>query len=104
MQPKIKHNKINAHPLTRIIIGALLMRGQIETSELLDIATTMQLGGGALPRAMLDVVNAGQARALPNPSGAGQLVAGASLAMIPHPLRIRLKTAYLTCGLGVRHA
>ncbi len=91
-------------PLTRVIIGALLMRGQIETSELLDIATTMQLGGGALPRAMLDVVNAGQARALPGPRGAGQLVAGSALAMIPQPIRIRLKTAYLACGSAVRHA
>ncbi|PYG32396.1 hypothetical protein [Pelagimonas varians] len=90
--------------LARVIIGGLLMHGKIETGELLAISTKMGLGGGALPRAMLDVVNAGQARALPGPSGAGQLIAGDALAMIPRPIRIRLKTAYLTTRMGVRHA
>ncbi len=104
MQPKRKACVSRSHPLNRVIIGALLMRGHIDTADLLDIATTMQLGGGALPRAMLDVVNSGQARALPGPHGTGRLVAGAALAMIPLPLRIRLKTAYLACGSGVRHA
>ncbi|MBO9467039.1 hypothetical protein J7443_17480 [Tropicibacter sp. R15_0] len=100
MQPKVKEKPIPS-PLTRVIVGALLVNGEIDTGELLELAEQMGVAGSALPRAMCDLISARQARALPGRKGTGKLIAGTALALIPRAFRISAITAYHAARLQV---
>lgn len=90
-------------PLSRIMIGALCLHGEMSATDVMDRAEAMGLDTDAAARAVADLLSQ-KLISVQRTGAEGQILATAKLRALPQNTRVAAITAHLAQAKAVAHA